>query len=65
MCAYKDVNLIEGRLMPKYIHIPASLSPKRRESIFAEYLKGKSALTFFDKHPELKQNTAFGIMSAL
>lgn len=39
-----------------------SILPKLSFSNFMEYLKGKSSLIFYDRHPELKNkwNKAFG-----
>lgn len=54
ICAYKEVEIIEGHLMPDHIHILVSIPPKYSASQFMRYLKGKSALMIFDKHANLK-----------
>jgi len=54
LCAYKGVEIIEGHLMPDYIHMLVSIPPKISVSSFMGYLKGKSALMIFDKHANLK-----------
>lgn len=54
LCSYKGVEIIEGHLMPDYIHILVSIPPKMSVSSFMGYLKGKSALMIFDKHANLK-----------
>ena len=52
LCGYKGVEIIEGHLMPDHIHMLVSIPPKISVSSFMGYLKGKSALMIFDKHPE-------------
>ena len=54
LCSYKGVEIIEGHLMPDYIHILVSIPPMMSVSSFMGYLKGKSALMIFDKHANLK-----------
>ena len=54
LCDYKDVEIIEGHLMPDHVHILVSIPPKISVSSFMGYLKGKSALMVFDKHANLK-----------
>lgn len=41
LCAYKEVEIIEGHLMPEHIHILVSIPPKYSASQFMRYLKGK------------------------
>ena len=41
-------------MLPDHIHMLESILPKYRISQFMGYLKGKSALTRFDKHANLK-----------
>ena len=54
LCSYKGVEIIEGHLMPDYIHMMVSIPPKISVSSFMGYLKVKSALIIFDKHANLK-----------
>lgn len=54
LCSYKGVEIIEGRMMPDYVHMLLSIPPKIAVSTFIVYLKGKSALQMFDKHANLK-----------
>ena len=54
LCGYKGVKLIEGHMMPDYVHILVSIPPKISILSFMGYLKGKSALMMFDKHANLK-----------
>jgi putative transposase len=53
LCAYKKVEIIEGAVCADHVHLCASIPPKLRVSEFVGYLKGKSALMVFDKHPEM------------
>ena len=61
LCAYKGVEILEGHLMPDHIHMLVSIPPKISVSSFMGYLKGKSTLMIYDRHPELqsKWNKAF------
>ena len=52
LCAYKKVEIIEGAVCIDHIHMCVSIPPKMSVSEFVGYLKGKSALMIFDKHPE-------------
>jgi putative transposase len=49
---YKKVEIIEGAVCVDHVHICVSIPPKISVSEFVGYLKGKSALMIFDKHPE-------------
>ena len=54
LCTYKGVEIIEGYLMPDYVHLLLSIPPKMSIASFMGYLKGKSVLMMFDKHANLK-----------
>ena len=54
LCRYKEVEIIEGHLMPDHVHLLVSIPPKLSVSQFMGYLKGKSALMMFDHHANLK-----------
>ena len=54
LCSYKNVEIIEGHLMPDHVHMLVSIPPKLSVAQFMGYLKGKSALMMFDKHANLK-----------
>ena len=54
LCKYKGVEIIEGHLMPDHIHMLVSIPPKISVSSFMGYLKGKSTLMLYDRHPELQ-----------
>ena len=61
LCQYKKVDIIEGAVCSDHVHLCVSIPPKIRVSEFVGYLKGKSALMMFDRHPELqsKWNKSF------
>ncbi len=48
-------------MCPDHVHLCVSIPPKLSVSQFMGYLKGKSALMIYDKHPELgsKYNKSF------
>lgn len=50
-----NVKITSGAVMPEYVHLFVELSPKYSVLSFLGYLKAKSALMIFDKHPEFKQ----------
>ncbi len=54
LCEMKGVALIEGKVCVDHVHMYVSIPPKMSVSDFMSYLKGKSALMFFDRHPELR-----------
>ena len=54
LCAYKGVEIIEGHLMPDYIHMLVSIPPYMSVAQFVGTLKSKSALMIFDRHANLK-----------
>ena len=50
-----EAELIEGKVCKDHVHMYAAIPPKLSVSKFMSYLKGKSALMLFDKHPEFKK----------
>ena len=52
-CSYKKVEIIAGAVCADHVHLCVSIPPKLSISDFVGYLKGKSALMIFGKHPEL------------
>ncbi len=52
LCEMKQVELIDGRVCRDHIHMYVAIAPKLSVSEFMSYLKGKSALMIFDRHPE-------------
>jgi putative transposase len=55
LCEYKKVELLEGSTSVDHIHMYVKIPPKLSVSSFMGYIKGKSALMVFDKHPDMKQ----------
>ena len=55
------MEIIEGAICIDHVHLCVSIPPKMSVSNFMGYLKGKSALMLYDKHPELqsKWNKSF------
>ena len=55
------MEIIEGAVCIDHVHLCVSIPPKMSVSSFMGYLKGKSALMIFDRHPQLqnKWNKAF------
>ena len=53
LCEFKKVEIVEGAVCADHVHLCVSIPPKLSVSEFVGYLKGKSALMIFDKHPEL------------
>ena len=61
LCQYKGVEIIEGAVCADHVHMCVSIPPKISVSSFMGYLKGKSTLMIYDRHPEQqsKWNKAF------
>ena len=53
LCEYKRVEIIEGTVCADHVHLCVSIPPKIKVSEFVGYLKGKSALMIFDRHPDM------------
>ncbi len=54
LCEMKGVGLLEGKICKDHVHMYVSIPPKLSISEFMSYFKGKSALMFYDRHPELR-----------
>ncbi len=54
LCKWKGVEIVEGHMMPDHVHLLVEIPPRMSVSSFMGYLKGKSSLMIFDKHPNLK-----------
>ena len=54
LCEMKQVSLIDGRACIYHIHMYVAIPPKMSVSDFMLYLKGKSSLMLFDRHPEYR-----------
>ena len=53
LCKRKGVEIIEAECCKDHIHMLVRIPPNISVSEFMGYLKGKSALMIFDKHPEV------------
>ena len=53
LCEMKQVVLIDGKECRDHIYV-VSIPPKMSVSEFTSYLKGKSTLIPFDRHPEYR-----------
>jgi len=53
LCAYKKVEIVSGAVCSDHVHLCLAIPPKQSVSEFMGYLKGKSALMIFDRHPEM------------
>ena len=58
LCGYKEVEILEGNVCVDHVHLCVKIPPKMSVAEFMGYLKGKSALMIFDKHPEYRQKYA-------
>lgn len=52
VCKITGVDLIQGGVCPDHVHMYISIPPKMSVSSVMSKIKGKSALIFFDRHPE-------------
>jgi putative transposase len=55
LCEYKHVEILEGSVSSDHVHLCVKIPPKMSVSYFMGYLKSKSALMLFDKHPKYKK----------
>ena len=55
------MEIIDGAVCPDHVHLCVSIPPKMSISTFMGYLKWKSTLMIYDRHPNLqsKWNKAF------
>ncbi len=65
LCKYKNVKIVAGAVCEDHVHLSVAIPPKISISNFMGYLKGKSTLMMYDRHPELqsKCNKAFTLMN--
>ena len=54
LCQNKGVEIVEGVVCVDHVHLCVCIPPKMSVSSFMGYLKGKSTLMKYDKHPELQ-----------
>ncbi|MCJ7840913.1 IS200/IS605 family transposase [Lederbergia sp. NSJ-179] len=55
LCECKGIEIVEGSVSIDHVHLCVKIPPKPSVSTFMGYLKGKSALMIFDRHPEYKK----------
>ena len=54
LCEWKSVRILEAECCADHIHMLVEIPPKMSVSGFMGYLKGKSTLMLYDRHPELQ-----------
>ena len=54
LCEMKQITLIEGKVCVDHVHMYMAVPPKLSISDVMAYLKGKSSLMIFDRHPEYR-----------
>ena len=54
LCKRKGVKIIEAEICPDHVHMLVEIPPSISVSYFVGYLKGKSTLMIYDRHPELQ-----------
>ena len=54
LCKYKNVEIIAGAVYVDHVHLSVAIPAKLSVSDFMGYLKGKSTLMLYDRHPELQ-----------
>lgn len=61
LCGYKNIEIVEGAVCSDHVHLCVCIPPKTSVSSFMVYLKEKSTLMIYDRHPELqsKWNKSF------
>jgi len=52
LCEYKGIEILEGTVCSDHVHLCIRIPPKYSVSAIMGYLKGKSALMVFDRHPQ-------------
>ena len=52
LCEYKKVEIVNGAVCKDHVHLNVQIPPKLSISQFMGYLKGKSALMIYDRHPQ-------------
>lgn len=54
LCEMKQVQLTDRKVCVNHIHMYVGIPPKISISEFMSYLKGKSTLMLFDRHPDYR-----------
>ncbi|WP_308556022.1 IS200/IS605 family transposase [uncultured Lactobacillus sp.] len=55
-----DIKIEKMEVMPEYVHLLISFRPSKAGSSVVKALKGRSALMFLKKHPEIKKQKCWG-----
>lgn len=55
LCEMSEVQFVEGKVCRDHVHMYVAIPPKQSISEFMSYLKGKSTLMLFDRHPEYRK----------
>lgn len=58
LCEMKGVQILEGKICVDHVHLYVAIPPKFSVSEVMAYLKGKSTLMLFDRHPEYRTKKA-------
>jgi len=53
LCTWKGIKIDEAEVCPDHVHMLVEIPPKVSVSSFMGFLKGKSSLMLYEKHPEL------------
>lgn len=54
LCEYKGIEIVAGAVCIDHVHLSLAIPPKYAISNVMGYLKGKSTLMIYDRHPELQ-----------
>lgn len=54
LCKYKNVEIIAGAVCVDHVHVSVAIPSKLSVWNFIGYLKGKSTLMLYDRHPEMQ-----------
>ena len=57
LLANKKIQIVEGAVCSDHVHLSIRIPPKYSVAQIMGYLKGKSALMLFDRHPEWRRRT--------
>ena len=55
LCMWRRLEILEGNVQIDHVHLILGIPPKYSISEVVGFLKGKSAIRVFDRHPELKR----------
>ncbi len=55
LCERAGVEILEGNVRPDHVHLVVSIPPKVAVSRVVGFVKGKSAISVFDRFPKMRQ----------